>query len=126
MFRTTAFEEIGGFDEGTFLYEEELIVAERLRAAAWDVISVPSAVYEHIQEYSTRQIHLRACWYFIASEQHLLRRYYRWNSVTVAAVFGFRCAEFGLSCVVTAGQGLKRVLAGLVRQYRARGPMGKM
>jgi GT2 family glycosyltransferase len=100
MFRAAAFRDAGGFDEQTFLYEEEFIMSERLRARGWNVISAPAAVYGHIGEHSTRQRHLHSCRCFIDSEQHLVRSYYRWPFAVAMALFVYRWAELGLYSAV--------------------------
>jgi N-acetylglucosaminyl-diphospho-decaprenol L-rhamnosyltransferase len=43
----SAFEEAGGFDEGFFLYGEELDMATRLAAAGWSVLFTPTVEIVH-------------------------------------------------------------------------------
>lgn len=94
MFRADAFREIGGFDEGTFLYEEEMISAERLRTKSWETILVPQATYKHAIGGSTDQMPYRRRLYFIASEQHLIRRYYRWKPILCTVLRLYRYVEW--------------------------------
>jgi GT2 family glycosyltransferase len=51
--RTKAFLEIGCFDEGTFLYAEELIIGEKLRRRGEWMILDPSELVQHFQAAST-------------------------------------------------------------------------
>ncbi|MEJ7800666.1 MAG: glycosyltransferase family 2 protein, partial [Ilumatobacter sp.] len=45
--RRTAFEEVGGFDDGFFLYYEEVDLCRRFRAAGWDVQFTPDVEVVH-------------------------------------------------------------------------------
>ena len=47
MFTARAFFDAGGFDERSFLYCEEYMIADRLRALGYRVIAVPEAQYAH-------------------------------------------------------------------------------
>lgn len=48
LVRRTAFESVGGFDTGYFMYFEDLDLCRRLAAADWQSIFVPAAVVEHV------------------------------------------------------------------------------
>jgi N-acetylglucosaminyl-diphospho-decaprenol L-rhamnosyltransferase len=47
LVRREAFREVGGFDEGYFMYFEDTDLCERVAKAGWDVVYAPSAVVEH-------------------------------------------------------------------------------
>jgi len=96
LFRSQAFEEIGGFDESTFLYEEELIVAERLRQAGWSIALSKACRYFHAEAHSTDLIPYKRRLHFIRSEQHLLNAYYRWPLVNRSALQLWRLIEWGV------------------------------
>jgi len=53
--RRAAFEQAGGFDEGFFMYAEEVDWQQRIRAAGWQVYSLPAARLIHFAGQSTRQ-----------------------------------------------------------------------
>lgn len=53
LVRREAFEEVGGFDERYFMYFEDVDLGERLGAAGWLNLYVPSAVVTHLQGYAT-------------------------------------------------------------------------
>jgi N-acetylglucosaminyl-diphospho-decaprenol L-rhamnosyltransferase len=93
-FRTEAFRQIGGFDEKTFLYEEEFIVAERLLAREWQTVLSKEARYLHVHGLSTGRIPYRRRLHFIASEQYLLRDYYQWSPVTCSVLKIHRYIEW--------------------------------
>jgi GT2 family glycosyltransferase len=83
LFRSEAFEQIGGFDEATFLYEEELIAAERLARSGWTTIVSPNCEYFHAEGRSTRQIPYGRRMRLVESEQYLLKEFYGLNTVSL-------------------------------------------
>ena len=96
MFRTEAFRDIGGFDEGTFLYREEYIVAERMRPRGRTVLSLPQPMYHHPGGVCTDLIPLRRKLHFINSEQHLLKEYLRWPWIGRQVLRLVRYLDFSL------------------------------
>jgi GT2 family glycosyltransferase len=92
-FRAKAFREIGGFDENTFLFEEELIAAERLRACGWSVIVAADAVYSHQRGLCTSKMPYARHIHFQRSESYLLRQYYGWSALSCFFLRVFRCLE---------------------------------
>ena len=54
LVRRTAFEAVGGFDEGFFLYYEDDDLCARLRLARWSMLFTPAAVAAHRNRGSTR------------------------------------------------------------------------
>jgi N-acetylglucosaminyl-diphospho-decaprenol L-rhamnosyltransferase len=87
LFPRTAFEEVGGFDEGFPLYAEELDIATRLRAAGWGVLFTPEVELLHAGGVSTggdRRPHR-----LVVMHSASLYRYYRlhrapaWRRVTL-------------------------------------------
>jgi GT2 family glycosyltransferase len=109
MFPAAAFAAIGGFDEEFFLYEEEFVIAERLRARGLRV-ALTRATYLHDEAAGTRQIPFRRRIWFLRSEFRFLRKYWRWPLAACAAVatwrilelaafswyYGFRAAQAGI------------------------------
>jgi GT2 family glycosyltransferase len=94
LFRARAFEDAGGFDEATFLYEEEFVISERLRAHNWFVVLSPRCVYFHSEGHSTSKIPYLRRLYFIESEQHLVKSYYGWGPIASVALNLFRRFEW--------------------------------
>jgi N-acetylglucosaminyl-diphospho-decaprenol L-rhamnosyltransferase len=54
LLRRAAFEEVGGFDDGYFMFFEDLDLCERLAAAGWSSVYVPTARVEHEGGHSWR------------------------------------------------------------------------
>ncbi|MEI2732896.1 MAG: glycosyltransferase family 2 protein [Dermatophilaceae bacterium] len=53
LVRREAFERVGGFDEGYFMYFEDLDLCERIAKAGWQVVYAPAAVVVHEGGHST-------------------------------------------------------------------------
>ena len=69
--RRTALDDVGGWDEGYFMYLEDTDLCWRLRRAGWDVAYEPSAVVDHEQGVITARRpyrmlleHHRSAWHF--------------------------------------------------------------
>ncbi len=54
LLRRSAFEEVGGFDPGYFMYFEDVDLGDRLAAAGWQNIYAPSARVVHLGGRSTQ------------------------------------------------------------------------
>jgi N-acetylglucosaminyl-diphospho-decaprenol L-rhamnosyltransferase len=76
--RRDALEQVGGFDEGYFMYSEELDWCRRASAAGWQVVYVPAAKVIHYEGRSSEQAvaarHIR----FQTSKVRYFRKYYGW------------------------------------------------
>lgn len=59
LLRRDAFEQVGGFDEDYFMYDEEVDLEARLRQAGWRVGFCPAAVFTHLGAHSTAPVALR-------------------------------------------------------------------
>lgn len=111
MFPAAAFAAIGGFDEEFFLYEEEFVIAERLRACGLRV-ALTGATYLHDEAAGTRQIPFRRRIWFLRSEFRLLRKYWRWPLAACAAVATWRILELA---AFSWYYGFRAALAGIRR-----------
>jgi N-acetylglucosaminyl-diphospho-decaprenol L-rhamnosyltransferase len=54
LLRRAAFEDVGGFDEGYFMYVEDVDLCTRLRRAGWEVLFSPELEVVHQMGVSTR------------------------------------------------------------------------
>jgi N-acetylglucosaminyl-diphospho-decaprenol L-rhamnosyltransferase len=71
LVRRAAFDAVGGFDPGYFMYFEDLDLGERLARAAWQNVYVPAAEVTHVGAHATARDPER-----MATEHH--RSAWRW------------------------------------------------
>lgn len=84
LLRRQAFEQVGGFDEGYFMFFEDVDLGERLARAGWTNLYVPSAHVTHIGGTSWRDRPapmIRA--HHASAYRYLARRYARWYEAPV-------------------------------------------
>lgn len=93
LFPAEVFERVGGFDENTFLYQEEFIISERLKHAGYKIYGSPEATYEHHHGHSAHVNFVRSKGCFIESEQYYLRAYCKCNPAVRVLVRVFRWAD---------------------------------
>ena len=93
MFPAAVFRAIGGFDEGTFLFMEELIVSERLRRIGQKVIGAPQAEFGHPQGGSAGRYRWRSAYQYIRSERHAVGKYFGWPAWKTNLLTGLHGAE---------------------------------
>lgn len=103
LVRRGLLDEVGGFDERFFMFNEEVDLCYRARAAGWTVLFRPDAEFVHVGGASTSQVwpsmyreQLRSHLRFLAKhhgrgEAERARRF-------LAATMDFRAAVFGLTC----------------------------
>jgi N-acetylglucosaminyl-diphospho-decaprenol L-rhamnosyltransferase len=76
LVRRAVLEQIGGFDEGFFMYSEELDLCRRAVDAGWQVVWLPAAVVTHHEGKSSEQVvaarHIR----FHSSRLRYVRKYH--------------------------------------------------
>ncbi len=63
-FRPETFDEVGGFDEGFFLYWEDADFCRRAATAGWATVYVPTAAVVHATARSSRFAPARSLWAF--------------------------------------------------------------
>ena len=116
LLRRDAFDAVGGFDPGYFMYFEDLDLGERLGEAGWQNVYVPAAVVSHAGGHATSRDaarmaaeHHRSAW------RYLSRRYrgLRWLPLRVAL-------RAGLAARCVLARRLPRVAAGAEAQRHER------
>lgn len=75
MMRYDIFEELGGFDEGYFIYSEEMDFCKRLRDKGYKVYYLPNAEIIHHRGASTKETSVRQVDYY-KSLYRFFRKYY--------------------------------------------------
>lgn len=86
LVRRTAWDAVGGFDEGFFLFFEEIDIARRMRAQGWQVHLVADARVEHVVAASRSGTRFSGEPHFAASTY----RYLRISRSRLAAAVWFR------------------------------------
>ena len=89
MFKASTLYQIELFDERTFLYWEEFIIAEKLRKHSLQTFVVPSTVIWHIEGSSTAQMGAKKFIEYIRSERVFVEKYLAlsyWQRIIVAGV----------------------------------------
>ena len=108
LVRRAVLNEIGGFDEGFFMYSEELDLCRRAVQAGWQVVYFPPAVVTHFEGKSSEQVvaarHIR----FFSSRVRYVRIYH--GALAAAVVRAFLLLTFVYQWFVEAA----KWLAGLV------------
>lgn len=76
MLRREAIVATGLFDEGYFMYAEEVDWSMRLRRAGWEIYLVPSAHITHLEGRSTRQVRAQSIVNLWRSRLRFYRKFY--------------------------------------------------
>lgn len=76
MLRREAIEAVGLFDEGYFLYAEELDWSLRIRRAGWEIYLVPRAHITHLEGQSARQVRPQSVVHLWRSRLRFYRKFY--------------------------------------------------
>ncbi len=103
--RREAYAQVGGFDEGFFMYSEELDWQRRLRAAGWSVVYFPAARVVHHEARSSAQApaaitHIR----FNTSKIRYFRKYH--GAAAAEVLRWCLLGNFAGQLVLEAGKGL--------------------
>jgi len=119
LVRRQAYEQVGGLDEGFFMYSEELDWCRRIKAAGWEVVYLPTATVMHHEGKSSEQVVPARHVYFQSSKVRYFRKHHgafqaealRWF---LLLTYAYQVAREGLKWMV----GHKRPLrAERVRAY---------
>ncbi len=104
MTRRTLLDRIGGFDEGYFMYSEELDWCRRAKDAGWQIVYLPAAQVIHHEGKSSEQVvaarHIR----FQASKVRYFRKYH--GRSQAAALRVFILTSFAVEWLIEAGKWL--------------------
>ena len=84
LFSASAFFAVGGFDESTFLYYEEDIIAFRLKEANYKVGLLTDRFYVHNHVYLRKKTNFVTKRYSDKSQRYFLSKYYKINTLEKA------------------------------------------
>jgi len=87
MARRAVYEQIGGLDEGFFMFSEELDWCKRAKDAGWRVLYVGTAQIVHHGGKSTEQIAARKHIYFHQSKLRYFRKHHGWMAAQSLRIF---------------------------------------
>ncbi len=73
--RREVYDQIGGFDEGFFMYSEELDWCYRAKRADWHIVYLPTAQVTHYEGKSSEQVVAKRDIYFHSSKIRFFRKY---------------------------------------------------
>jgi N-acetylglucosaminyl-diphospho-decaprenol L-rhamnosyltransferase len=93
--RRTALDAIGGFDEGFFLYEEDVDLCVRLRAAGWSIVFTPTAEVLHHLGRSMERTPWRARLEYHRSHLRYYRKHNGWLATTALRALLLASGIFG-------------------------------
>jgi len=113
LVRRAAYEQVGGLDEGFFMYSEELDWCRRIKNAGWEIVYLPAATIIHHEGKSSEQVVPARHIYFQSSKV----RYFRKHHGRLAAEF-LRCFLLA-TYVYQMGREGARWLVGHKRPLRA-------
>jgi len=113
MIRREAWDQVGPFDEGFFMYFEELDWCRRCRAAGWEIHYLPAAQIIHYAGKSSEQVVAARTIRFQRSKIRYFRKYYGagWALVIrlfLLATFAFQLTEESLKWLVGHRRDLRR------------------
>jgi N-acetylglucosaminyl-diphospho-decaprenol L-rhamnosyltransferase len=101
--RKEAYQQVGGLDEGFFMYSEELDWLRRMKAAGWQVVHLPAARVVHHEAGSSAQVPAATHIRFNTSKVRYFRKYH--GRLAAEALRGFLLGSFALQLVVEAVKG---------------------
>ncbi len=76
LVRRQAYEQVGGLDEGFFMYSEELDWCRRIKAAGWEIVYLPTATVIHHEGKSSEQVVPARHIYFQSSKVRYFRKHH--------------------------------------------------
>lgn len=76
LVRRAVLDQVGGFDEGYFMYSEELDLCRRIKATGWEVHYLPQAQIIHHEGKSSEQVVAARHIYFHTSRVRYFRKFY--------------------------------------------------
>jgi N-acetylglucosaminyl-diphospho-decaprenol L-rhamnosyltransferase len=104
ILRRTVYEQVGGLDEGFFMYSEELDWCRRIKAAGWQVVYLPAAQVVHYEGKSSDQALPARHINFQSSKIRYFRKYH--GRTAAAALRMYLLASYAQQLVLEWLKGL--------------------
>lgn len=82
MIKREVYDKIGGIDERYFMYQEETDWGIECRKAGYKVIYNPNSTITHYKGATTKQVQVKATWYFTQSMMKFFKKHF-WNDYNV-------------------------------------------
>ena len=76
LVRREAYQQVGGLDEGFFMYSEELDWCRRIKSAGWEIVYLPTATVVHHEGKSSEQVVAARHIYFQSSKVRYFRKHH--------------------------------------------------
>jgi N-acetylglucosaminyl-diphospho-decaprenol L-rhamnosyltransferase len=105
LVRRQAYEQVGGLDEGYFMYSEELDWCRRIKDAGWAIVYLPTAIVIHHEGKSSDQVVPARHIYFQSSKVRYFRKFHGPFQAQVLrcfllATYAYQLAREGLKWLV--------------------------
>lgn len=104
MTRSDIVAQIGGLDEGYFMYSEELDWCRRIKDAGWRVLYLPTAQITHYQGKSSEQVVAQRHIYFNQAKLRYFRKYH--GRLAAISLRTFLLANYLWQMGIEAGKGI--------------------
>lgn len=102
LLRREAYAQVGGFDEGFFMYSEELDLCRRMKAAGWGVVHFPAARITHFEGRSSAQVPAATHIRFNASKVRYFRKWH--GSLAAEGLRWWLLAQFAFQLLLEVGK----------------------
>lgn len=102
LLRREAYAQVGGFDEGFFMYSEELDLCRRMKAAGWGVGHLPAARITHFEGRSSAQVPAATHIRFNASKVRYFRKWH--GPLAAESLRWWLLAQFAFQLLLEAGK----------------------
>lgn len=102
--RREAYQQVGGLDEGFFMYSEELDWLRRMWAAGWQCVYFPAVQVVHYEAQSSAQVPAATHIRFNASKVRYFRKYH--GRLAAALLRAWLLANFAVQLAMEAVKGL--------------------
>ena len=131
LVRRQAYEQVGGLDEGYFMYSEELDWCRRIKTAGWEIVYLPTASIIHHEGKSSEQVVPARHIYFQSSKVRYFRKHHgafqaealRWF---LLLTYAYQAAREALKWLIGHKRPMRAERVGAYRQVLKSGLRGNL